>query len=45
MKCWKLTIDGSVAYYENVKVALAIAYTYKGLGAKKITMKRSNYHA
>ena len=45
MKCWKLTIDGSVQYFENIKIALAIAFKFKELGAKKITMKRGNYHA
>ncbi len=39
MKCWKLKIDGDVSYFNNLSMALAIAKTYKNIGAKKITLK------
>lgn len=45
MRCWKLSIDKSVSFYNNLRVALAIAKTYKDLGAKKITLKWGEYHA
>ena len=45
MRCWKLSIDGSPTYYNNLRVALAIANTFKSLGAKKITLKWGDYHA
>ena len=45
MWCWKLIIDGNVSFYSNLRVALAIAKTYKGIGAKYITLKWGDYHA
>lgn len=45
MRCWRLSIDGCISYYNNLKIALAIAKTYKGIGAKHITMKWGEYHA
>lgn len=45
MRCWKLTIDGCVSFYNNLRVALAIAKTFKDNGAKNITMKWGEYHA
>lgn len=45
MKTWKLSIDGSISYFNNLRVALCIAKTYKQLGAKKITLKWGEEHA
>ena len=45
MRCWRLSIDGSVSYYNNLRVALAIANTYHNIGSKNITLKWGDYHA
>lgn len=45
MRCWKLSIDGEVGFYNYLRVALAIAKTAKHNGAKIITMKWGEYHA
>lgn len=45
MRCWKLNMDGNISYYNNLRVALCIAKTYKQLGVNKITLKWGDYHA